>query len=392
MHKMLAAAIILTAPALAACGQGQSKPSAAAPAPPQVTVAKPVSKRIADQDEYVGRFVAVESVEVRARVAGYLAAIHFQDGQIVNKGDLLFTIDRRPFQIALAQAQASLAQARANLAFAEADLARAQGLAVGAVITRQTFDQRTQARNVAQATVAAQEAAVNQAALDLEFTELRAPGSGRIGDRRVSVGNLVTGGTSGSTSLLATIESIDPIRFEFTVDEASFLRYGRRSGASTDAADRGLTLPVRLKLIDEPTFAHEGRMDFVDNAIDRSTGTIRVRAVFANPNGAFTPGMFARVQMAAAPPSEALLVPEAAIGAEQARKFVFVVDADSVARPKYVTLGPVVDDLRVVTGGLTPGDDVIVNGLMRVRPGVKVAPQRANIAAAAAAGRRVGAD
>ena len=383
MKAVKVAAMICIASALAACGQSQSQPRAAAPSPPQVTVAKPVSRMIADQDEYVGRFVAVESVEVRARVAGYLAEIHFQDGQKVKKGDLLFTVDRRPFQTALAQA-------KANLAFAETDLARAQGLSVGSVITQQTFDQRTQAKRVAQAAVAAQESAVNQAALDLEFTELRAPVSGRIGDRRVSVGNLVTGGTSGNTSLLATIESVDPIRFEFTLDEASFLRYGSIASDSADAANRGLGVPIKLKLIDEPTFSHEGKMDFVDNAIDRATGTIRARAVFANPKGRFTPGMFARIQMAAGAPGEALLVPEAAVGAEQTRKFVFVVDAEDVARPKYVTLGPVVDGLRVVTQGLAADDNVIVNGLMRVRPGVKVTPQRTNTAAAQAAGASIG--
>jgi RND family efflux transporter MFP subunit len=179
--------LLLLLPALAACGQSQSQPQAATPPPPQVTIAKPTSKMVADQDEYVGRFVAVESVEVRARVPGYLEAIHFQDGQMVKEGDLLFTIDRRPFQIALAQTQASLAQAKATLAFAESDLARAQGLTLGTVITQQTFDQRTQAKRIAEASVAAQQAAERQATLDLQFTELRAPVAGRIGDRRVSI-------------------------------------------------------------------------------------------------------------------------------------------------------------------------------------------------------------
>jgi len=389
MRKMSIAAIVAIVPALAACGQGQSQPQAAAPPPPKVTVAKPVSRMIADQDEYVGRFVAVESVEVRARVPGYLEAIHFQDGQIVKKGDLLFTIDRRPFKTALAQAQASLAQARANLAFAESDLARGQGLSVGSVITQQTLDQRMQAKRVAQAAVAAQEAAVDQAGLDLEFTELRAPVTGRIGDRRVSVGNLVTGGTSGNTTLLATIESVDPIRFEFTVDEASYLRYAHLSRDGAEAANRGLTLPIGLKLIDESTFSHDGKLDFLDNAIDRSSGTIRARAVFANPHGEFTPGMFARVRIAPAPPKTSLLVPEAAIGAEQARKFVLVVDAQSVARPKYVTLGPVVDGLRVVSG-LGLEDNVVINGLMRARPGVKVTPQRSDINSASVANPHTG--
>jgi RND family efflux transporter MFP subunit len=383
-NKALIALLAVLAPLLAACGQSASQPQSAAPPPPQVTVAKPVTKMIADADEYVGRFVAVESVEVRARVSGYLDAIHFQDGQIVKKGDLLFTIDRRPFEATLVQAQASLAQARANLAFAESDLTRAQGVAVGSVITQQTLDQRMQAKRVAQATVAAQEAAVTQAGLDLEFTELRAPVSGRIGDRRVSTGNLVTGGTSGNTSLLATIESIDPIRFEFTLDEASYLRYGHLAKDGTDAPDHGLAVPIKLKLIDEPGFAHEGRMDFVDNAIDRAFGSIRARAVFANPKGTFTPGMFGRVSVAAAPAAEALLVPDAAIGSEQVGKFVLVVDAENVARPKRVTLGPVVGGLRVVTEGLAADDNVIVNGLMRARPGVKVTPQQSSIASAAA--------
>jgi len=381
MRNIAIAAIVMIAPALAACGQSQSQPKSAPP-PPQVTIAKPVTRQIADQDEYVGRFVAVESVEVRARVSGYLETIHFQDGQIVRKGDPLFTIDRRPFEIALAQAQASLEQAKANLAFAEADLKRAQSVVVGTVITQQTLDQRTQSKRVAQANVAAQEQAARQASLDLEFTALRAPVDGRIGDRRVSVGNLVTGGAAGTT-LLATIESVDPIRFEFTLDESSYLRYARLAKDKADAADRGFTLPVGLKLIDEPSFAHAGRLDFIDNAISRSSGTIRARAVFANADRTFTPGMFARLRMAAAAPADMLLVPEAAIGAEQVRKFVLVVDADNMARPKYVTLGPVVDGLRVVDG-LAPDDNVIVNGLVRVRPGAKVAPHRQSTAAAAA--------
>jgi RND family efflux transporter MFP subunit len=386
MKKLVVAAIFAAAPALVACEQGQSQPQTATPPPPEVTVSKPLSKMFADEDEYVGRFVAVDSVEVRARVSGYLDAIHFQDGQMVKRGDLLFTIDRRPFQIALAQTQASLEQAKATLAFAESDLARARGVSIGSVITQQTFDQRIQAKRVAEAVVATQEAVVRQAKLDLEFTELRTPVSGRIGDRRVSVGNLITGGTAGNTSLLATIESIDPIRFEFTLDEASYLRYARSNKENGNAPDRGLTVPVKLKLIDEQSYSHEGRLDFVDNAIDRSSSTIRARAVFANPSATFTPGMFARVEMAVAPPKNVMLVPDTAIGTEQTGKFVLVVDAENVARPKQVTLGPLVDGLRVITDGLTRDDDVIINGLMRARPGVKVTPQRSSTASLSGAG------
>lgn len=367
----LSAALLL---GLAACERIQSRATKSPPPPPEVTVAPPVTRTIAEQDEYVGRFVAIDAVEIRARVSGHLDAVHFKDGQTVRKGDLLFTIDRRPFQAALEQARAGVAQANANLAYAESDLGRAESLVDRSVISRQTFDQRTQAKRVAAANVAAQEAALRQAELDLEFTELHAPVSGHIGDRRVSPGNLVMGGTTGTTTLLATIQSTDPIRFEFTMDESSYLRYVRLANKVPGIANDGGNVPVRLKLLDEQTFAHKGRMDFVDNAIDRSSGTIRARAEFRNPNGTFTPGMFGRIQVAAGPPAEALLVPDAAIGTEQARKFVLVVDDENIARAKYVTLGPVVDGLRVVSG-LDANDRVVVNGLMRVRPGLKVTPQ-----------------
>ena len=255
-----------------------------------MTVATPVERMVVDQDEYVGRFVAVDSVEVRARVSGYLTEIHFTDGQPVKKGDLLFVIDHRPFQIALDQMRANLAQARANLAYTEADLARGQEFVHNKTITEQTYDQRMQAKSVAEASVTAQEAMLHAAELDLnEYSELRAPIDGRIGDRRVSVGNLVTGGFGGNTTLLATIVSVDPIRFEFTFDEASYLRYQRFAGANTQMASGEGGVPVTLKLIDEPDFEHTGRMDFVDNAIDRSSGTIRGRAVFPNPGGSSRP-------------------------------------------------------------------------------------------------------
>ena len=243
-------------------------------------------------------------------------------------------------------------------------------------ITDQTFEQRTQAYRNAQAAVSNAEAAVRQAELDIEFTELRAPVNGRIGDRRVSPGNLVTGGTGGNTTMLATIVSTDPIYFEFTFDEASFLRYERLAKTGNDIASRGASVQVALKLIDENDFDHAGRMDFVDNAIDRSTGTIRGRAVFANSNDIFTPGMFARVRVPGSPLYEALLVPDAAIGTEQAKKFVLTVNADNTVAQKYVTLGQITsDNLRVIKDGIGPDDRLIVNGLLRARPGQKVTPQ-----------------
>jgi membrane fusion protein, multidrug efflux system len=365
--------------ALAGCSRSSSQAQGAPPAPPQVTVAQPLKKMVAEEEEYVGRFVAVDAVEVRARVSGYLEAIHFRDGQLVKAGDLLFTIDRRPFQAALDQAHAALDQAKANLTFAGNELVRGQSLVRGTTITEQTFDQRVQAKRVAEATVKAQEAAVQQAELDLEYTELKSPVAGRIGDRRVSIGNLVTGGTSGNTTLLATIQSTDPIRFEFTWNETSYLRFLR---LHKDARGPGMNVAVKLRLIDEHDFAHEGHMDFIDNAIDRNSGAIRGRAEFANPDGTFTPGMFARVRVAMAPPAEALLVPDTAIGTEQVKKLVFVLDDKDVAQPRYVTLGQLVDGLRVIKSGLKADDRVVINGLMRVRPGVKVTPQVGAIASA----------
>jgi RND family efflux transporter MFP subunit len=370
----IAALILLLAP-LAACDQGPPT-AGGAPPPPTVTVAKPTERGVVDQDEYVGRFVAIDSVEVRARVSGYLDQVHFRDGQTVKVGDLLFTIDKRPFQNAVAQSRANLAQSKANLAFTTADLDRAKQLVRDRTITEQVFDQRTQAFGAATASVAANEAAVRQAELDLEFTELRAPVAGRIGDRRVSPGNLVTGGLAGNTSMLATIVSLDPIRFEFTFDEASYLRYERFARTGKEVTGREGGVIVGLKLLDEKDFVHRGTMDFVDNVIDKSSGTIRGRAVFPNPDLVLTPGMFGRIRVPGSPTYQALLVPDAAIGTEQARKFVLVVGVDNVAAAKYVMLGPVVDgNLRVIKDGLKADDRVIVNGLMRVRPGQKVTAQ-----------------
>jgi len=368
------AAVLALATLVASCGE--QKQQAGGPPPPAVTVAKPIKRTVVDYDEYVGRFAAINSVEIRARVSGYLDKLHFKDGQVVKQGDLLFTIDKRPFQNTLDQARANLVQAQSNLAFTESDYTRGQQLVRDKTITDQTFEQRAQAFRNAKAGVSANEAAVRQAELDMEFTELRAPINGRIGDRRVSPGNLVTGGTGGNTTMLATIVSVDPIYFEFTFDEASYLRYERLANTGQDVASRNTGVQVALKLIDESDFDHEGRMDFVDNVIDRSTGTIRGRAVVANPKEIFTPGMFARVRVPGTPPYEALLVPDVAIGTEQARRFVVVIDDQDTARLKYVTLGQVTKDgLRAIKDGIGPDDRIVVSGLMQARPGTKVKPE-----------------
>ena len=372
---------------LAGCNQSQQQ--AGGPPPPAVTVAKPVQRTVIDQDEYVGRFAAVDSVEIRSRLSGYLSDIHFKDGQMVKQGDLLFTIDRRPFEIALEQMRANLAQARANLAFTEADLARGQSLLTNKTITEQAYDQRTQAKAVATASVTAQEAMVHSAELDLDqYSQLRSPIDGRIGDRRVAAGNLVTGGAGANTTLLATVVSVDPIRFEFTFDEQSYLRYVRYASASKEVAALNGNVPVSLELIDENEFKHIGKIDFVDNAINTSTGTIRGRAVFDNADGIFTPGMFGRLRVPGSPPYTALLLPDAAIGSEQVRKYVLVVDDSGMVQQKYVTLGQLDGGLRVIKDGLDANDRVIVNGLMRARPGIKVnAQEQAAPAAPAAAAR-----
>jgi RND family efflux transporter MFP subunit len=377
-------AAISVALALSACGQNPQQQAGGPPPPPAVTVAKPIERGVVDYDEYVGRFIAIDSVEVRARVSGYLEKVHFRDGQMVKEGDPLFTIDKRPFQNALDQAQANLAQARANLAFAQADLNRGQQLVRDRTITEQTFDQRTQSFRAATASVAANEAQVRQAELDLQFTELQAPVAGRIGDRRVSPGNLVTGGALATgTTLLATIVSLDPIRFEFTFDEASYLRYERFSSSGKEVTGRDGGVMVQLKLIDENDYTRRGYMDFVDNVIDRSSGTIRGRAVFSNSDMVLTPGMFGRIRVPGSPVYQALLVPDAAIGTEQIRKFVLVVGPDDVVAMKYVTLGALVEDnLRVIKDGLKPDDRVVVNGMMRARAGQKVSPQERGAAPA----------
>lgn len=374
--------VLALALALAGCGQPTAQQQGAPP-PPQVTVANPTSANVTDTDEYVGRFVAIDEVNVRARVSGYLDKIGFTDGQMVKEGDVLFTIDQRPFKIAVDQAQANLAQAKANLDFTKADLERARTLLedkTSNAISKQAFDQRTQAERTAAAIVQSQEAQVRSAQLDLGFTEVKAPVSGKIGDRRVSVGNYVTGGTGGTPTLLAVIVSTDPIRFEFTIDEASLLRLTRRQGGTDFKGE-----PVTLRLIDDKDFVHKGKLDFLNNVVDRETGTIRGRAVFDNKDGLFRPGMFARLRLQSSDPYQALVVPDVAIGTEQVKKFVYVVGPENKVSQKFVTLGPLQGDMRVIREGLAPDDKVVVNGLMRVRPGVTVTPQAAGAQPAAGA-------
>lgn len=351
----------------AACERERKQDAGAGQAPPTVTVAAPVRRALTEWDEYTGRFAAVERVEIRPRVNGYLAEVRYDDGAIVQAGAPLFLIDPRPYQAAAATAAAGLAQARARLTFANGEVERARELRRTGAGPERTVDQRVQEQLVAQAELLAAEAALTRAQLDLEFTEIKAPVTGRVGRAAVRPGNLVGEGT-----LLATVVSLDPIHFYFDADQSAYLRYQRLARSGQRPSSREEANPVHLALGDEEGFPHRGRMDFVDNEIESGTGTIRGRAMFANPEGLFTPGQFGRMRLVGSAEYTATLVPQAAIGTDQGRRYVYVVDRDGVARQRTVQLGPVIDGLRVVREGIAPEDRVAVNGLQRLRPNLRV--------------------
>lgn len=368
--------------ALAGCDDPKPAAAGAGPgaAPPAVTVSAPVQRRLTEWDEYTGRFASAERVEIRPRVNGYLDTVHFEDGQIVKQGDLLFTIDPRPYDAAVAGAEATLAQARARVVFARGQVERAQELRRTDAIAGSTSDQRLQELQVAAAEALGAEAAAARARLDVEFTQVRAPVAGRVGRALVRPGNLV----SGDATLLTTVVSLDPIHFYFDADQNAYLRYQRLAREGLRPSSREEANPVQLALSDEQGWPHRGRMDFVDNEIDAGTGTIRARAVFPNPEGGFTPGLFGRLRLVGSAEYEATLLPQDAIGTEQGRRFVYVVDGEDLARQREVQLGPVVDGLRVIRSGVAAGDRVVVNGLQRVRPNQKVAPEARSLADGAA--------
>jgi len=379
---LVAAVVSLAA---AGCDQGsptQAQPQAkGAPPPPLVVVSQPLQRRIVEWDEYTGRFDAVETVEVRARVSGYLKEVHFKDGQEVKQGDLLFVIDPRPFERALEQAQAELLQATTKVENANLDVARGKPLVERRIISEKSFDDRESLVREARAAVKVAEAKVKTAELELSFTRIVSPITGRISRTQVTAGNWVSAGGAANATLLTTIVSQDPIYVYFDVSENNFIKYKRLAerGVGSGAAEVGA--PVEVALPDEQGFPHTGRLDFVDNRLDQGTGTLRARAVMANTAGLFSPGLFARVRVTGTAPYVATLLPDEAIGTDQTNKYVLVVGEGGTVARRNVVLGPRAEGMRVVREGVGAGDWVVIKGLQRARPGQKVTPKREALAA-----------
>ena len=362
-----AAIVLLAAWLVSGCEKAQS-----APPPPQVTVAPAISRAISDEDQFTGHFESVNSVEVRPRVGGFVERVAFTEGALVHQGDVLFTIDARQYQAEAARAEAVLAQARTRKELADMELERAQRLVSTQAISREELDARTSGRAESDAAIKAAEAAVRLAKLNLDWTVVRAPITGRVSRAEVTSGNLVQAGPPAAT-LLTTIVSLDPMYVYFDSDEQAYLKYMQVRQAGSGARAVGRT--VYVGLASESGFPHEGTVDFVDNRVDRSAGTIRVRAVMPNKSLLFTPGLFARVRLVDGNRHEATLIQDRAIGTDQDRKFVLVLKDDNTLAYRPITIGRVVDGLRTVESGLAPGERVVVNGQMRVRPGMKVVAQ-----------------
>jgi multidrug efflux system membrane fusion protein len=363
---------LLIAFTLSACSD---KPQAQAgpPAPP-VTVAQPTKRTITDWDEFTGRFEAVEEVQIRARVGGFVTSVEFRDGAIVHAGDLLYVIDPRPFEAVAEQADGQLSDARAKVELAKRELDRGLNLVQTSAVSEQVVDQRRQALQAAHAAEMQAEGALKAAQLNIEFTHVMAPITGRVSRHLVSVGNLVQGSDGGSTQL-TSIVSLDPIYIYFDVDEATYLKNNRLWFEGKRPSSRDTPNPIAVTLTGETKPSHEGKMDFLDNRLDVSTGTLRSRAVIPNKDLSILPGQFGRVRLIGSSPYEALLLPDSAIATDQSRKIVFVVKDDNTVEAKSVVLGPLDEGLRVIRKGLEADDRVIVDGLQRARVGAKVTPQ-----------------
>ncbi len=338
-----------------------------APPPPSVTVAKPVARKIIEHNEYTGRMAAIENVSVRPRVSGYITQIPFKEGNLVKKDDLLFVIDPRPYQAALDQAAGQLKQAQAQKELSDRNFGRAQTLQATKVSSKEEFDQAATARNQGDAQVATAQAAVDAAKLNLEFTQIKSPIDGRVSREQVTVGNLV----ANDTTVLTNIVSVDPIYAYADVDERAVLAYQKLTAEGKVKSARDSRVPVSVALAGETGFPHRGDIDFIDNQINAATGTLSVRGKFPNADGNLLSGMFVRMQIPVSGEEDALLISDRAVGSDQGQKFVYVLTGDKVDQ-RPVTLGPVIDGLRVVTRGLKADDQVIINGLMKVRPGAQV--------------------
>ena len=371
----IAPLIVLTV-VLAGCDQ---KPPQAAAAAPAVTVAQPVKRTVTDWDEFTGRFDAIEEVQVRARVGGFVTNVEFKDGDMVHAGDLLYLIDSRPFEAVAAQADGQLADARAKVELAKRELDRGLNLVQTSAVSEQVVDQRRQALQAAHAAEIVAEGALKAAQLNVEFTHVPAPISGRVSRHLVSVGNLVSGSDTGTSTLLTTIVSLDPIYIYFDVDEATYLKNNKLWFEGKRPSSRDTPNPVQVALTGEIKPSHEGRMDFIDNRLDVSTATLRSRAVIPNHDLSILPGQFGRVRLIGSSPYEALLIPDTAVATDQSRKIVFVIKDDDTVEARPVVLGPLDEGLRVVREGLQAEDKVIIDGIQRARVGAKVNPRAGTI-------------
>ncbi|MFO6448371.1 efflux RND transporter periplasmic adaptor subunit [Erythrobacter sp. NE805] len=355
----------------AACSQ----PTPPAPPPPTVAVAAPLQRSITDWDDYVGRFEAVEDVEVVPRVSGNVTRIAFREGLAVGKGQVLYEIDPRPFRAALAQAEAEVARARANAAVARSELARAETLLPEEAISKELFEQKRAVARAAEAALAGARATAEARRLDLSFTQVRAPVAGRVSDRRASLGDYVTAGQT----VLTRVVSVDPIWFTFDGAESFYLKYIRQDASGERKSSRYAPNPVEIQLADEDGYRWRGRMVFVDNALDPRSGTIRARAEVSNPEGFLVPGLFGRARLLGSGAYTGLLVPDEAVITDQTRRAVFVLGKDNKVEMRNVELGPMVEGLRVIRSGIKPGDKVVLDGLARLQPGAVVTPKAGSI-------------
>lgn len=372
--------IVLLAVSLSGCGDKPPQPAAAAP--PPVTVAQPTKRTVTDWDEFTGRFEPMAEVQVRARVGGFVTSVEFRDGAIVRTGDLLYVIDARPFEAVALQADGQLADARGKAELARRELDRALTLNQTQAVSDSVVDQRRQALQAARAAEMQADGMMKAAKLNIEFTHVAAPITGRASRHLVSVGNLVQGSDSASGTLLTSIVSLDPIYLYFDMDEATYQRNNRLWHEGKRPSSRDTPNPVQVTLVGETKPSHEGTMNFLDNRLDVSTGTLRGRAVIPNKDLSILPGQFGRVRLIGSAPYEALLLPDTAVATDQSRKIVFVVKDDDTVEARPVVLGPLDDGLRVIREGLKPEDRVIVDGLQRARVGAKVTPKAASTAPA----------